>query len=60
MIKCENCTYGINNPIPDEQIRPQRRFQDNWECNHPNEGIREKANIEKWGGEICPEFKPKE
>lgn len=58
MDKCENCEYVLYSPMPNEQIGHQRRFLDNWECNHPDNEIRRKAKQKGWS-ETCSEFKVK-
>ena len=58
MDRCENCVYGINIPIPDRQIRREKRCLDNWKCNHPDKEIRISAQQKGWS-ESCPVFKSK-
>ena len=55
MEKCKNCEYGINKPLPNEQIGHEGKFIDNWECNHPDDVIKKKS-IQKGWVENCPEF----
>jgi len=59
MDRCEICVHGINIPIPDKQIRPEKRYLDNWKCNHPDAAIKKYANKLKGLSENCPEFKQK-
>ena len=56
MKECKNCKYGVYAPIRDEQVGHERRRIDNWECEHPNEGIRKQSKQKGWAKE-CPEFR---